>query len=422
MGPTPLSVGDVTLYLQELLSGDDNLADLWIEGEVTEVFTSSAGHVYFSLRDEHAKLKCVLFRSVALRDRYRPVAGQSCAVHGHIAVYPREGQYQLYADFVRPAGIGLAALEFELLKQRLTAEGLFDESRKRPLPERIRTVGLVTSAEGAVRHDIATVMQRRNPLLTLVLAPAAVQGDRAPASLRMALATLITEGQCDVIIIGRGGGSATDLAAFNDEDLVREVFASPVPIISAVGHETDWTLLDLVADLRAPTPSAAAEIVSAEVSSSVRQLYAALGRHASGFLREISVQMLEVSHFREELTRTGPATLLPSLRSSLDEHTTALGLLTRSAIERGDILLTERTDDLHHYTSDRTAKIRRELEANRALLSVLDPTATLARGYAVLTEYQSGLPVRSAGDVQPGELLRARLQDGSFVTRVEEKG
>ncbi len=132
--------------------------------------------------------------------------------------------------------------------------------------------------------------------------------------------------------------------------------------------------------------------------------------------------MLVVSHFREELTRTGPATLLPSLRSSLDEHTTALGLLTRSAIERGDILLTERTDDLHHYTSDRTARIRRVLEANRALLSVLDPTATLARGYAVLTNYPSGLPVRSAGDVQPGELLRARLQDGSFVTRVEEKG
>ncbi|MGE3798984.1 MAG: exodeoxyribonuclease VII large subunit [Thermomicrobiales bacterium] len=418
----PLSVGDLTRYISDLIATDDLLADVWIEGEVIEATVSRAGHCYFAIADDVAKLKCVIFRGALQRQSYPPTAGQSCAVHGAVSIYAREGQYQLIADFVQPAGIGLAALELELLKQQLAAEGLFDAARKRPLPFRIRTVGLVTSAEGAVRHDVETVLRRRNPFLHLILAHAAVQGDAAAASLQAALRMLIEDGQSDVIIIGRGGGSASDLAAFNDEALVRAVFASPVPVISAVGHESDWTLLDLVADLRAATPSAAAEIVSAPVAGLVQQVAEALDRHRLSTRRHISERFLDVDARRESLSRRGPAGRLTAWRAAIGERALSLEAQVRSAVQARAAQASGQRDLLFQATQ--AFHQSRGLDRDRAigLLSVLDPHATLARGYAVLEDAESGVPMLSVTEARLDQTLRARLRDGSIITRVESIG
>ncbi len=417
---SPLSVGDLTRYLQELISSDEVLTDLWIEGEVIDATVSRAGHCYFTVADEDAKLKCVLFRGALQRQSYRPTPGQSCAVHGAISVYAKEGQYQLIGDFVRAAGIGLVALEFELLKQQLTAEGLFDPGRKRPLPLRIRTVGLVTSAEGAVRHDVETVMRRRNPLMHLILAPAAVQGEAAAASLQSALRRLIDDGRSDVIIIGRGGGSASDLAAFNDEALVRAVFASPIPVISAVGHESDWTLLDLVADLRAATPSAAAEIASVQVAESVRQYSVGLRRHLMLLRRSLTEHMLEIDTARDSLSRRGPAGLIPELRRQVESLQSEVMERSQSSFEQRCARIDQTGSALSAATLDRQSALKRQRDHAGALLDVLNPHATLDRGYAVLEDMNLALPVRSVGDVIPGLALLAHIHDGSFITRVEQ--
>ncbi|MBX3069732.1 MAG: exodeoxyribonuclease VII large subunit [Thermomicrobiales bacterium] len=419
MRAAPLTVGEVTEYLQHLFDADELLSDLWIEGEVVETFVSGAGHHYFSVADDNARLNCVLFRNAAIRQRYRPVAGQGCAIHGRISIFPRDGKYQLYADFIRPAGVGLAALEFELLKQQLTAEGLFEQSRKRPLLERVRVIGLVTSAEGAVRHDVATVLQRRNPFIHLLFAPATVQGDGAPASLRMALQQLLHDGRCQVIIIGRGGGSATDLAAFNDEQLVRAVFASPIPVVSAVGHESDWTLLDLVADLRAATPSAAAEIVSAPSGQAARQLLADLMRHSHGFRRSLFDQMLDVSRCREELIRRGPLATISNLTLRLDEQSDALQLLTMKSLEARRAALSTATSSIQTRARERVGVSKVAAASAGSLLAVLDPRATLDRGYVALADAETGGPVNLTTDTAPGRRLVAHTRDGSIASVVE---
>jgi len=418
----PLTVGEITRYLTEIFANDDLLSDLWIEGEVVEATVSRAGHCYFSVAEADAKLKCVMFRSALQRQSYTPVVGQSCAIHGAISIYAREGLYQLQADFVRPAGIGLAALELELLRQQLTAEGLFEPSRKRQLPLRIGTVGLVTSAEGAVRHDIETVLRRRNPFVHLILSPATVQGDAAVASLRFALRRLIEDGRSDVIILGRGGGAASDLSAFNDESLVRAVFASPIPVISAVGHESDWTLLDLVADLRAATPSAAAEIASTQVTLLARQLRNELERHGMALRRELSTYLQEIDIQRDSMQRKGPSLQIASLRQSVANSRQTLVRKSAEFIESG----TERRRYLEQEATRKAgvslAERNRRRDRAWALLKVLDPASTLSRGYAVLEDANRGVPIRSTHDAYPGQLVHAHVCDGVIAARVESGG
>jgi exodeoxyribonuclease VII large subunit len=420
--PQPLTVGELTSYIQDVFAADELLGDIWVEGEVIESTSSRGGHIFFTFADDDCKLPCVMFRGAAIGSRYVPVAGQSCAAHGQVSVYAREGRYQLYVDFVRPAGIGLAALEFELLKQQLAAEGLFEPTRKRSIPDRVRAIGVVTSPEGAVWHDIVTVVARRNPFVELVLSPATVQGDAAPASLREALAKLVEDGRADVIIIGRGGGSVSDLAAFNDEALVRNVFASPIPIVSAVGHETDWTLLDLVADVRAPTPSAAAELCTAPALDEFVVLAMALERLHVGLHRAISDKMLQVDELRNDLDRIGPATKVPVLEGSVHSLEDNLRRLMDRRLLNGESRCIDARAALSEGIERELVRARQQLSSRSAVLRVLNPAATLERGYATLSDTVTGAPVVSAASVSQGQRLVARLQDGSIETVVEAVG
>ncbi|NLG48687.1 MAG: exodeoxyribonuclease VII large subunit, partial [Chloroflexi bacterium] len=255
------SVTEVTRYIKTLLDTDDELADLWIEGELSNFSRASSGHCYFTLKDGDCELRCVMWRGQASRLIWQPRQGDWVEAHGYVSVYERGGTYQFYADVIERGGVGLRWREFEELKQRLQAEGLFDEERKRELPFWPRRIGVVTSPTGAALQDILNVLSARYPLVEVVLSPSMVQGTQAPESLVQALERLNTFDDIDVILLARGGGSLEDLWAFNDERVVRAIAASRIPVVSGVGHEVDFTIADFVADLRAPTPSAAAAAV-----------------------------------------------------------------------------------------------------------------------------------------------------------------
>lgn len=415
---TPRSVREVTDHIRGLFDSDPLLGDLWIRGEVLESTTSRSGHVFFTLAGDGAQMRCVLFRMNALRQRSLPSPGAACVAHGRVEIYAGDGSYQFYVDLVEEAGIGLAALELELLRQQLESEGLFAESRKRALPANPAVIGVVTSAAGAVWHDIQNVMQRRHPFVQLLLAPSAVQGDSAPSSLVDALQSLLDDGRPEIIVIARGGGAASDLAAFNDERLIRAVFASPIPVVSAIGHETDWTFLDLVADLRAPTPSAAAELMTPAISAEMEAITASLLLHISHFERELTSRTMDVARLAAALERVGPAGTVAALLGRVSDSKTRLtetssrqtaDLFRHVAATRDQLLSTERLwaerrlDHLVHV---------------RDLLQALSPTETMQRGYAFVEHWESGRPVKSAAGVSDGDRLRTRFSDGTIESSV----
>ena len=389
---TPRTVREVTERIRDLFDSDPVLADIWISGEVLEATVSRSGHVFFTLSGDGLQMRCVMFRMNALRQRSLPSPGAACVAHGKVEVYPTEGTYQFYVDLVEDAGIGLAALELELLRQQLEAEGLFSETRKRPVPASPAVIGIVTSSSGAVWHDIQNIVRRRYPFARLLLAPAAVQGDGAPADLIAALQSLVLTEMPDVIVIARGGGSASDLAAFNDENLVRAVFATPVPVISAIGHETDWTLLDLVADLRAPTPSAAAELVTPSIASELASLVESLDLQLSRLERGLATSLIDVERMRSRLDQHG----VGESRDRLDRLQNSLSFAYAINWERA----TERASRA------------------TALLEALSPAKTMERGYAFVEHAGTGRPVRSAAEVAPGESLRTRFTDGAVDSLV----
>ncbi len=418
MPATPVGVSELTAYLQELFQSNELLSDIWVEGEVIESTTSRAGHVFFAMGDGDSRLKGVVFRGNAVRQSYLPEAGQSCTVHGSISVYARDGTYQLYADLVRPAGIGLAALEFELLKQRLSAEGLFDPARKRPIPDQVRTLGVVTSADGAVWHDIKTVAERRNPMVRIILSPASVQGESAAQSLTSALKRLVIRSDIDVVIMGRGGGSAADLSAFNDEALAREVFASPVPVVSAVGHETDWTLLDLVADVRAPTPSVAAELCTRPIRIELQAMRADLFRIGNDMSIEFREQLLHLSGIRDRIDLVGPVRLIRTLSDSLARHDTRLNDVMSEALARRQHAVRDLVPRVDASTTSRLDASSGTVRRATDVLNALDPSATLARGYASVTNEDTGNVISSVQDVLIGRVMVTRFQDGSVESVV----
>lgn len=389
-------VGILAAYVRDLLERDPILADIWVEGEVSNLFRAQSGHVYFTLKDAESQLKCVLFKAQAIRQLSLPEPGAQTAVHGNVTLYPRDGAIQLYADVIQPAGIGLFALQFEQLRLRLEADGLFDPARKRPLPPRPRTIGVVTSPDGAVWHDIQNVLRRRYPLVEVILAPTSVQGDTAPGSIVEALDAIQDVARVDVVILARGGGSAEDLAAFNDERVARMVFACRVPVVTGVGHDTDWTIVDWVADLRAPTPSAAAELCVPDIA-------------------DIRLRLLET---RSELIRMiddaleAPRRTLGTLRHRL-AHT---GLDTRTAADRN------RVEQLRHRLAARqrdSLRYRRAgLLAQAGLLRALEPRGVLGRGYAVVSNNTTGLPLTRASRAAIGDDITAQLADGEFTATV----
>ncbi len=391
-------VGQITAYIKELLDSDELLRDLWLEGEISNWRAYSSGHVYFTLKDGEAAINCVIWRAHAARLSFKPRDGDAVLAHGYVSMYEARGTCQLYVDELQKAGAGVLALELERLKKKLEAEGLFDASRKRPLPRFPRRLGVVTSPAGAAWRDICRVLSRRYPLVEVVLAPSAVQGAEAPAQLIAALHLLAQRGDVDVILIARGGGSIEDLWAFNDEQLARAIAACPKPVITGVGHEIDFTIADLVADVRAPTPSAAAEIAvpdCEELRESVDQLTEAL----LGSMRHVLDRAWrDLHHVEEALRRASPQGMVNRRRQRLDELQRAMVLALRNSL----------------------ALRRAHLQGLEGRLRPLSPQGTLERGYALVAKRRTGAIVRSVREAPPGEPLRVRVADGEFAARSEE--
>ncbi len=391
-----LAVNELTGYLAELFDGDPVLRDLWVRGEVSNFTRSAAGHCYFTLKDDGSQVRCVVFRGDARWLPFTPKNGDGLLAHGRVCLYEPRGEYQLRVDLVQPDGVGPLQLAFEELRGRLEREGLFDEGRKRPLPALPRCVGVVTSPTGAVWHDIQTVVARRFPLAELVLAPTSVQGDDAPEGIARAIRALCAERRVEVLIVGRGGGSLEDLWAFNDERVARAIFAASVPVISGVGHEVDVTIADFVADLRAPTPSAAAELCVPDWRELAGRVEAARLRLGETLADRIGGEREAVARAARGLDRSSP-------RRQIDAGRQRLARLADGA--------------------GRALAHRRELQAQRIRtlerqLTALDPRAVLGRGYAVVTDAGSGNVLTSAAATRAGQALRIAVADGTFPATV----
>ena len=396
--PHVLTVDRLNAYLRALLEEDPILSDIWVRGEVSNFHRSQAGHFYFSLGNDGSVLRCAMFRNSQRGLLAMPTNGEVVLAHGRVSVYEATGQCQLYVDNVAPEGTGLVQLQFEQLRRRLEEEGLFAIDRKRALPVRPTAIGVVTSAQGAVWHDICNVVARRFPLTRLVLAPASVQGAAAPAELIQSLEALQQDPEIQVIIIGRGGGSAEDLACFNDESLARAVYASFVPVVSAVGHETDVSISDLVADVRAPTPSAAAELCvpdTADILNGIANLrLAARGT----VLNRVHRSHHDVEIHSAAISRCSPAGQIQSHRQFIDNRS-----------EYVQSLLQRRVD-----------KLRSTILAQVQTASLLDPRDILRRGYAIVSSGRNGDEIRvsTVNAAQNEKRLRLTFADGSVAASV----
>lgn len=394
-GPISWSVAELTRYVRDLLEGDAALQDVWVAGEVSNYTRASSGHIYFTLKDAAASLRCVMWRNTALRQRYLPREGEAIEAHGAIGVYEPGGQYQLYVDAMRPAGEGALYQEFLRLKARLEAEGLFDPQRKRAAPRWPRRIGIVTSPTGAALRDMLNTLRRRYPLVEVVLAPSPVQGSDAPARLVQALQDLQRVAQPDVILVARGGGSIEDLWAFNDEQLARAIAASSVPVICGVGHETDFTIADFAADLRAATPTAAAELATPdreELQQSLVELSNTLARLGQAMLVQ---RRWAVDGLINRLKLHSPLRRIQNDRQRLDDF------LRRAALQTRHALLLQRT----------------RLSGMEQRLAALNPRSVLERGYAVVSR-PDGSVLHSVLEVRSGDDLLLEMKDGKIDAQV----
>ncbi|MDW8147222.1 MAG: exodeoxyribonuclease VII large subunit [Roseiflexaceae bacterium] len=390
-----LTVSQLNMYLRDLLDADDLLRDVWVEGEISNFSRHFSGHCYFTLKEGDAQIGAVMWKSVASRLTALPVNGEAVLAHGRVAFYEVRGQVQLYVDMLRPAGIGLLQAQFERLKERLAAEGLFDPSRKRPLPPLPHRIGIVTLPTGAVLQDMLNILRRRYPLAEVVFAPCRVQGAGAADTIIDALYALYKT-DVDVIIVARGGGAAEDLWTFNDEQVARAVFASPVPVVSGVGHETDTTIIDFVADVRAPTPSAAAELVSpdiAQLSDDIAQLRTRL---ETAIAQRLAGAREAVARLKLRLDLRSPESRIRRDRQQIDD------LMRRATA------MLER----------RLTLARAHLDGARGRLAALSPLATLARGYAVV-QSPTGALITDASQVSPDDHIEVIVRRGRFRARVE---
>ena len=384
------TVSKLTFYIRKLLEENEILQDVWVQGEISNLSRPASGHVYFTLKDASAALKCVMWKTSVARLRLGLQDGMAVEVHGRIGLYEVSGQYQLYADQVRPVGEGALYQEFMRLKAMLEAEGLFDAERKRLIPVFPKKIGIVTSATGAALRDMLNTLRRRLPLVEVILAPSPVQGIEAPPALVKSLQSLLLHSP-DVILLARGGGSIEDLWAFNDERVVRAVAMSPVPVICGVGHETDFTLCDFAADLRAPTPTAAAELATQLTMIDLRaSLLNNRTRLVSATLGLLAGQKTWLSSLVSQLRYVSPGRRIQSERQRVDE-------LSRRA----------HSSLLHHLQLE-TAHI----QGMQRRLEALNPLAVLKRGYAVVTRKDDGSVVSRVA--QASDEMNVRVSDGEF--------
>ena len=391
------SVSDINRYLKDLLAGEPLLQGLAVRGEISNFKQYPSGHCYFTLKDERAALKCVLFRSRAQFLRFVPQNGMQVVAEGSIAVYERDGVYQLYVDSLLPEGTGDLALAFEQLKEKLAAEGLFDQSRKQPLPLFPKKIGVVTSSAGAVLRDIYRVSKRRWPGVQLVLYPVQVQGEGAALQIAQGINFFAEEYAVDVIIAGRGGGSMEDLWAFNEEPVVRAIAACPVPLISAVGHETDFTLADFAADVRAATPSQAAELAVPDRTEVKRRLENLTGQLTRQLQREITLRRQRLAGLLNSRVMLEPQSMLAGRRQRLDFLLASLQRTTKEALKG--------------------KQHRLGLLVNR--LAAINPAVVLCRGYGMVTK-QNRLVI-SVKVVEIDDELQLTLADGSLRVKTLAK-
>ncbi|MBN1249613.1 MAG: exodeoxyribonuclease VII large subunit [Anaerolineae bacterium] len=395
----PLSVSEVTNRIRGAIEQEPVLQDLWIEGEVSNFSRASSGHIYLTLKDAGSQIGAVIWRSQAQVLSYVPSTGDQVQAHGRIGVYEQGGRYQFYIDRIRPAGQGSLYQEYERLKAQLQAEGLFDEARKRPLPAFPTTIGVVTSPTAAALRDVLNVLGRRYPIVRVLLSPTLVQGDAAPPQIVAALDRLNARDDVDVILLVRGGGSLEDLWAFNDERVARAVASSRLPVVSGVGHETDFSLADFVADRRASTPSAAAEVATPELG----ELLAGLSQAQSRLERAMDAQLTKR---RERLW-----VLQQALRH----------LSPMARIENGRQRVDDLTQRLDAAMAHRLEMARERLLGLRGKLGALSPDAVLTRGYAIVRARDTGDILTSSRQATAGLPLWLQFRDGEVAAHVDEK-
>ncbi|WP_248623269.1 exodeoxyribonuclease VII large subunit [Citrobacter koseri] len=420
---------------------EQEMGQVWISGEISNFTQPASGHWYFTLKDDTAQVRCAMFRNSNRRVTFRPQHGQQVLVRANITLYEPRGDYQIIVESMQPAGEGLLQQKYELLKAKLQAEGLFDQQYKQPLPSPAHCVGVITSKTGAALHDILHVLKRRDPSLPVIIYPTAVQGDDAPGQIVRAIERANARNECDVLIVGRGGGSLEDLWSFNDERVARAIFASRIPVVSAVGHETDVTIADFVADLRAPTPSAAAEIVSRNQQELLRQIQSAqqrLGMAMDYYLANRNRRFTQLFHRLQQqhpqLRLARQQTMLERLRQrmnfALDNQ------LKRAASRQQRVLqrLNQQNPQPRIYRAQtriqqleyRLAEnVRARLSATRERfgnavthLEAVSPLSTLARGYSVTTA-TGGKVLKQTRQVKAGDVLTTRLSDGWVESEVK---
>lgn len=396
--PGSLTVTQLNEYIKQLIDHEPRLTDVYVKGEISNFKNHySTGHYYFTLKDEGGMLRAIMFRSAAGKLPFVPEDGMKVIAHGRVSAFVRDGQYQLYCDDMEPDGVGALYIAFEQLKRKLEVEGLFDPARKRPLPKIPTRVGIITSATGAAIRDMINVCGRRFPYAKLILYPSLVQGPDAPPQLIAGLRYFNETQAADVIIIGRGGGSIEDLWAFNNEELAREVAISQIPVISAVGHETDFTICDFVADRRAPTPSAAAELAVPDTAELKRKINNIVTREA-GVLRQITAR------HREKLLLLSGSRVLQDPKAMIDDKRMQTAMLA----ER----LTRAEERIQLQS-------RAYLQTEAGKLSALNPLAVLSRGYSAVYTKEGHL-VRSVDDMQPGEVITIQTEGGEADARILE--
>lgn len=390
------TVGELSTYLRELLDSDEIVCDIWIKGEISSFKRAASGHCYFTLKEDNAAINAAMWRSYASRLTELPANGDEVLAHGRVSFYEARGDIQLYVDTIRPSGVGLLHARFEELKERLEREGWFDESRKRQLPALPHRIGVVTSSDAAALRDIVNVLSRRCPLVEIVVSPCLVQGDQAPASIIAALDAIYTA-DVDIVILARGGGSLEDLWSFNEEIVARALFACPVPLITGVGHETDTTIVDYIADVRAPTPSAAAEIAVPEVEELAAIVLLMRQRLDVALGMALDTRRSQLDHALVTLHQHAPLHRITYARQQVDD------------------LLARATTHIKHHVQLQHVQVQ-NLSAR---LATLNPHATLDRGYAVV-QHEDGRVVTHASQVNAGDRLVITLRDGQVVVDVSE--
>jgi len=401
--PRIFTVQEITRHIRQRLDEDEVLNDIYVKGELSNLTQPTSGHLYFTLKDEFSELRCVMFREKSIGLRFTPEDGMSVIVRGHISVYEKRGNYQLYVDEIQEEGIGALYRAFEQLKKRLKEEGLFDIAYKKPIPSFPRRIGIITSPTGAAVRDMLNITKRRFPHVHILLAPVAVQGEEAPWQIVNAIRLMNRVNaelmKIDVLVVGRGGGSIEELWAFNEETVAREIFSSEIPVISAVGHETDFTIADFVADRRAATPSEAAELVVPDNREIVRNLSSLELRMRQNVFKAVEFQRRKLESMEKNILFRKPTERINQYRQAIDE------------IKRNMLAEISHLVALH----------KKSLQAITGKLDALSPLAILERGYSICSRLPEGKVIRSVEDFSVGDALKILFSDGEAVSEVKEK-